>query len=390
MPRIFLKKKITTPLGEGFPWIFEGDIGEAEGQIAAGEMVPVFTHNGSFVGSGFYSPASKIKVRLISRQRHEIIDAAWWVRQLQSCWQLRQRLGLTENCRLVYGEGDGLPGLIVDKLGAYLLVQILTAGLEAQLPKIAGALQEVLQPIGIYLRNDTAARLAEGLDLTSGFLSPPFDPSIPVRISGLDFGVDLSSCPQSNFYLDTRLAESALLPMVKGATLLAPYSRTGVFELLAAANGAASVQGIAEDHNRLAAIKANAERNGVAARVSITAGNTFDCLKKWAQEGKTFDLIFLDPPNLARSKSNLPAAMNAWRELNLRAMQLSSGGGFMVTTLRSHLFPLLEFQDLLQSCARSAGRRLRILQTGGLPPDFPRLPFLPQGDYFRFVLAEIS
>lgn len=390
MPRIFLRKKITTPIAEGFPWIFDGDIGEVEGAISANEIVPVFTHNGSFVGKGFYSPHSKIKVRLISRQRDEVIDAAWWQRKIKACWQLRQKMTLTENCRLVFGEGDGLPGLLIDKLGDYFIVQSLTAGVEAQLPFITEALRNIIAPKGIFLRNDASSRAAEGLTPTTDFLSQPFDTVIPLKISGPTFYADLAQGPPFNFFCDTRLAEIAFLPLIKGAHILVPFCRTGIFETQLLRSGAASVTAmLAAEKWQPIALK-NASENGIAENISFQTGNPFDLLKQGVQDGKKYDAVFLDPNNFAKNKAALPNARNAWRELNLRALQQLNRGGFLLTTVRSHLISVGDFTELLQECARGAGRRVRVLQTGGLPPDFPRLPFLPQGDYLRFLLAEIN
>lgn len=390
MPRIFLRKKITTPIAEGFPWIFDGDIGEIEGVLSSEEIVPVFTHNGSFVGKGFYSPHSKIKVRLISRQRDEVIDAAWWQRKIKACWQLRQKMTLTENCRLVFGEGDGLPGLLIDKLGDYFIVQSLTAGIDAQLPFITEALQKIFTPKGISLRNDAASRAAEGLTLTTGFLSESFDTMIPLKISGHTFYADLAQGPPPNFFCDTRLAETAFLPLIKGAHILSPYCRTGIFETQLLLQGAASIIAMPGAEKFQSVAHKNAAENGVAANISFHTGNPFDVLKQGVQEGKKYDAIFLNPNNFTKNKASLPQARNAWRELNLRAMQQLRNGGFLATTVRSYFIQSAEFIQLLQECARDAGRRLRILQTGGLPNDFPRLPYLPQGDYLKYMLAVIE
>jgi len=390
MPRIFLKKKITTPLAAGFPWIFEGDMGEVEGSVTSGEIIPVFTHNGSFVGKGFYSETSKIKVRILSRSRNEEIDLAWWRRQLKKCRQYRERFHLTENCRLVYGESDGLPGLIVDRLGGYLIVQSLTAGMDAQLEILGPLLQEVFTPQGIFLKNDAASRTAEGLEKYTGFLSPPFESTFSFQTSGITAGADLAQGPPTNFFLDNRQVINTVLPLLQDARVLVPFCRTGIFEAQACLHGAASVQAIMADEKWLPQALLNTQKNGVAEKVFISAGNAFDFLKQGAQAAQKYDLIFLDPPNFAKGKATLPQARNAWRELNLRAMQLLKPGGFLATTTRSHLMAMQEFTELLQSCARSAGKAMRIAAEGGLPPDFPRLPYLPQGDYLKFILAEIS
>src|SRR3954469_2067989 len=252
MAKFFLRKKIGDRVINGHPWIFGNELGDSEGTAEPGDIVDVYSYNGSFVGKGYINPASQIRIRLLSRNKDEVIDDQFFYNRIKAAWEYRQQIGYVENCRLIFGEADMLPALVIDKFNDYLVIQTLALGIDKWKSAIVEALQKIFTPKGIYERNDVPVRLLEGLPQQKGFLSEPFDPKIEIVENGLKFIVDLENGQKTGYFLDQRDNRRAIEQVVKGAEVLGAFTYTGTFEIHAAAYGAKSVLGLDISENAVA------------------------------------------------------------------------------------------------------------------------------------------
>src|SRR4029077_188642 len=233
---------------------------------------------------------------------------------LSRCWEYRKKLGYTENCRLVFGEADGLPQLIIDKFNDYFVIQTLALGIDRWKPALVKALETVFQPKGIYERNDVPVRELEGLAQVKGFLSAPFDPRVMIRENGLQMEVDLENGQKTGYFLDQHDNRRAIRNIVKGADVLGAFSYTGSFEIHAAHYGARSVLGLDISEHAVNSAKRNAALNGLEKIVHFEAANAFDALKKWSKEGKQYDVVMLDPPAFTKSRETIQKAITGYKE----------------------------------------------------------------------------
>lgn len=390
MIKVFLKKKISTRISEGHLWIYENEIGDIVGTEAeGGALADVFSSNGSFVGRGYYNPLSQIPVRLLSNQQ-EAIDEAFFLKKIKVALAYRLQLGFTENFRLVNSESDGLPGLIVDKFNDYFVLQFQTLGIDVRRAEIVQALNTLFSPKGIYERNDIPQRSLEGLPQVKGFLSEPFDTKITIREEGLQLYIDLENGLKTGYFLDNQHNRRLIAPLVHGADVLDVFCYTGAFSLMAARHGAKSVIGIdyAADAIRLA--QENAQQNGYAESCTFETKNAFDLLKTWAKEKKQYDVLILDPPVLLHTKANLEKALGAYKEINLRAIQLLKPGGFLVTTCGTHLVTEEAFATVLKEAARDAKRKLKTVSCQTQSADHPVVWHMPNTQYLKFWIIQVN
>ena len=279
MQKVHLRKKIAPRVANGHPWIFANEVDKVSGNPAPGAVVTVFYGDGKFAGKGYFNPQSQIMVRLLSRNKSEEIDEAFFLKKIEECWRYRQHLGYTENCRLVFGEADGLPQLIIDKFNDYFVIQTLALGIDVWKPALVKALETVFRPKGIMERNDVPVRELEGLPQHKGFLSAPFDPKILITENGLKFHVDLENGQKTGYFLDQQDNRRAIQHIVKGAEVLGAFTYTGTFEIHAAAYGARSVLGLDISQNAVDQANRNAALNGLEKVVRFEAANAFDVLK---------------------------------------------------------------------------------------------------------------
>ncbi len=285
MTKVYLKRKISRRVESGHPWIFANEVGLVEGEVNGGDTVEVYTHDKKFVGKGYINPKSQILVRLLTRERGEMIDDGFFRNRLRQAWEYRQRIGYTENCRLVFGEADDLPALIIDKFNEYFVIQTLALGMDRWKPAIVAALEELFQPKGIYERNDVPVRELEGLPQVKGFLSAPFDARIVIRENGIRMEVDLENGQKTGYFLDQHDNRRAIRHIVKGADVLGAFCYTGSFETHAGYYGARSVLGLDISETAVAQARRNAELNGLGAVCRYEAVNAFDVLKAMEQRG---------------------------------------------------------------------------------------------------------
>jgi len=390
MAKIFLRKKISNRIALGHPWIFGNEIGDEEGTYEPGDIVSVFSSNGSFVGKGYINPASQIKVRLLSRNPDEHIDEAFFERMLQKAWAYRQRLGYIENCRLVFGEADALPALIIDKFNDYFVLQTLSLGMDRWKPAIVKALERMFAPKGIFERNDVPVRELEGLPQIKGFLSDPFETKIIINENGLQFHVDLVNGQKTGYFLDQQDNRRAIRQVVKDADVLEAFCYTGTFSMHAAHYGAKSVLGLDISQTAVETARLNARLNSFENLCRFEQVNAFDVLKTWVKEGRKYDTVILDPPAFTKSRDNIQKAVIGYKEINLRGMKLLKPGGFLVTASCTSLVSPELFLKTIADAAKDAHKTLRQVCWQTQAADHPILWNVPGTQYLKFLIVEVS
>lgn len=389
MNKVYLKRKISPRIANGHPWIFNNEVGELEGDIPAGGIVEVFTYDKKFVGKGYFNPRSQIVARLLTRDRKAEINEDWFLERIRSCWEYRKKLGYQENCRLVFGEADSLPQLIIDKFNDYCVLQTLALGMDKWKPAIVNALQQILEPKGIYERNDVPVRELEGLPLQKGFLSAPFDTEIIIHENGLKFYVDLDKGQKTGYFLDQQDNRRAIRHIVNGADVLGAFTYTGTFEVHAASYGARSVLGLDISESAVLQANRNAALNGMEKTCRFETANAFDELKQWSREGKQYDVVMLDPPAFTKSRETIQKAITGYKEINLRGMKLVRPGGFLVTSSCTSLVQPDLFKQIIDMAAKDARRSIRQVVFQAQSADHPVVWNLENTQYLKFLIIQV-
>jgi len=389
MSKFFLRKKIGDRIINGHPWIFGNELGDTEGTADAGDIVEVYSYNGSFVGKGYYNPASQIRIRLLTRDKNEEINDEFFYKMIKSAWEYRQQIGYVENCRLIFGEADQLPALIIDKFNDYFVIQTLALGIDKWKGAIVTALEKIFSPKGIYERNDVPVRELEGLPQQKGFLSAPFDTNIILSENGLKFHVDIVNGQKTGYFLDQQDNRRMIQHIVNGANVLEAFCYTGTFSMHAAKYGAKNVLGLDISETAVNTARRNAELNGYEDICKFEAVNAFDVLKKWVTEGKRYDVVMLDPPAFTKSRENIQKAITGYKEINLRGMKLTKPGGFLVTASCTNLVPPQMFLDIIGMAAKDAKRKLRQVTWQTQASDHPILWNIPSTQYLKFLIVQV-
>jgi 23S rRNA (cytosine1962-C5)-methyltransferase len=387
---VILKKRIGNRVENGHPWIFANEIDQVEEAIQPGDIVSVFTAEKKFLGKGYFNPRSQITIRLLTRNEKEEIDDQFFYHRIEAAWTYRKKIGYTENCRLVYGEADGLPALIIDKFNDHFVLQTLALGMDRWKPAIVHALTSLFQTHKIYERNDVPVRELEGLVQQKGFLSAPFEPNILIQENGLKFEVDLENGQKTGYFLDQQDNRRAIRHIVQDAEVLGAFCYTGTFEIHAAHYGAKSVLGLDISENAILQAKRNAELNGLSHKMEFQAVNAFDVLKKWSRETKKYDVVMLDPPAFTKNRNNIHKALSGYKEINLRGMKLLRNGGFLVTSSCTGLVSSGQFLEMIRSAAKDAGKKLRQVVFDSQSPDHPIIRELENTEYLKFLIVEVS
>jgi len=387
--KVYLKRRISRRVADGHPWIFNNEVERVDGEVNGGETVDVFTYDNKFVGRGYINPKSQILVRLLTRQKDELINEGFFLNRIRECWQYRSTLGYTENCRLVFGEADSLPQLIIDKFNDYFVIQTMAMGIDKWKPAIVNALNQVFAPKGIYERNDVPVRELEGLSQQKGFLSAPFDTSIIIRENGLKFHVDLENGQKTGYFLDQRDNRRAISYIVKHADVLGAFSYTGTFEIHAAHYGAKSVLGLDISDNAVRQAEKNAALNEVEKVCRFETANAFDVLKQWSNEKKQYDVVMLDPPSFTKSRETIQKAITGYKEINLRGMKLIKPGGFLVTSSCTSLVNPDLFLQIIDMAARDARRKVRQVIFQSQASDHPIIWGVENTQYLKFLIAQV-
>jgi 23S rRNA (cytosine1962-C5)-methyltransferase len=389
MSTVYLKRKIAPRVVNGHPWVFANEVEKIEGEVQGGDIVELYTHDKKFVGKGYINPKSQILVRLLTRNRADIINDDYFTERIRQCWEYRKKIGYTENCRLVFGEADSLPQLIIDKFNDYFVIQTLALGIDVWKPALVKALNTVFQPKGIYERNDVPVRELEGLPQQKGFLSAPFDTNIVINENGLRFHVDIENGQKTGYFLDQQDNRRAIQHIVKDAEVLGAFTYTGTFEIHAAHYGAKSVLGLDISANAVAQANRNAELNGVQDRCRFEAANAFDVLKQWGKEGRQYDVVMLDPPAFTKSRETIQKAITGYKEINLRGMKLVRPGGFLVTSSCTNLVHPELFLQTIDMAAKDARRRIRQVTFQAQASDHPIIWGMENTNYLKFLIVQV-
>ena len=390
MEKVHLRRRIAARIANGHPWIFANEVEKVEGTPEPGAIVEVYYHDGKFVGKGYFNQQSQIMVRLLTRERGETINDDFFLRKIQECWTYRQQLGYTENCRLVFGEADGLPQLIIDKFNDHFVIQTLALGIDLWKPALVKALNVVFKPKGIYERNDVPVRELEGLPLQKGFLSGPFETKIVINENGLKFNVDIENGQKTGYFLDQQDNRLAIKNIVKGMDVLGAFTYTGTFEIHAAAYGAKSVLGLDISENAVQQANRNAALNGLENIVKFEVANAFDVLKQWGKEGKKWDVVMLDPPAFTKSRANIEKAITGYKEINLRGMKLVKPGGFLVTSSCTNLVNPELFLQIIEMAAKDARRKIRQVTFQTQSSDHPIIWSMENTQYLKFLIIQVG
>jgi 23S rRNA (cytosine1962-C5)-methyltransferase len=387
---VILKKRIGLRVEQGHPWIFGNEIEEIEETVKPGDIVTVFNSDRKFIGKGFINPKSQIAIRLLTRQSVENIDEGFFHRRINEAWKYRKKIGYFDNCRIVFGEADGLPGLIIDKFGEHFVIRTLALGIDLWKSAIVRALHDIFGTEKIYERNDVPVRLLEGLNQQKGFLSKSFETKIILNENGLLFEVDLDTGQKTGYFLDQQVNRRAIRNVVKGADVLGAFCYTGSFEIHAGHYGARSVLGLDISENAIAQATRNSTLNDLGGKVIFETQNAFDVLKKWSKESKKFDVVMLDPPAFTKSRNNINKAITGYKEINLRGMKLLHSGGFLVTSSCTNLVSPEVFLNVIRSAAKDAGKKIKQVTFNTQSPDHPVVWGLENTNYLKFLIAEVS
>ncbi|MEW6218356.1 MAG: class I SAM-dependent methyltransferase [Thermodesulfobacteriota bacterium] len=394
MAQVVLKPGRDKSVRRRHPWIFSGAVARVDGEPAAGATVKVVAADGRLLGRGAYSPLSQILVRLWSLDPVEAIDDAFWQRRLARCLARRQDLASRDDAtayRLVNGEGDGLPGLVVDRYGDFLVCQLLAAGPEAWRATIVDTLGALVPVAGIFERSDAGVRAKEGLAPRVGLLAGEEPPAwIPIVEGPCRFQVDVRSGHKTGFYLDQRDNRARVTALAAGREVLNAFAYTGAFGISALAGGATRVTNLETSAAALAQAAVHARDNGFAAeRLESLEADVFVALRRFRDMGRFFDCIILDPPKFAESASQVPAASRGYKDINLLAMKLLRPDGLLVTfSCSGHVSPEI-FEAIVAEAARDAGRDPQVLARLGQPADHPFTLHFPEGSYLKGLICRV-
>lgn len=389
MTKTLLRKNIGLRIANGHPWIFSNEIDKIDGTLEPGDIVEVYAYDRKFIGKGYINLKSQIIIRLLTRDKNETIDENFFFRRINAAWDYRKKIGYTENCRLVFGEADFLPALIIDKFNDYFVIQTLSFGMEVWKAAIVKALMTIFEPKGIFERNDVPVRELEGLKQQKGYLSEPFDTNIIINENGLRFYVDIENGQKTGYFLDQQDNRRAIEHIVKGADVLGAFTYTGTFEIHAARYGAKSVLGFDISEKAVADASQNAKLNGLDHVCTFQAVNAFDVLKQWGNDKRQYDVVMLDPPAFTKSRENIQKAIAGYKEINLRGMKLIKPGGFLVTSSCTNLVSPELFVNTIQKAANDAKRKLRQVTFKAQASDHPIVWGIENTNYLKFLIVQV-
>ena len=401
-PRVLVTAKGARWIEAGHPWVYDSDVAAEPGGCENGALVDVLSEKGKYLGTGFLSRASRLRVRIVSRNANDRFDDAFWRRRIRYAWDYRKAVmdGQTDCCRLIFGEADGFPGLTVDRFSNLLVTQTLSLGMERikdrLFPLLVSVLEEDGETIdGIFERNDAPLREKEGLAQGKGWFplagrSAPASAVTEICENGVFYRVDVENGQKTGFFLDQKFNRLAVAKLARGRRVLDCFTHTGSFALNAARGGAAHVTAVDVSESAVEMARANAARNGLEERMDFLAADVFDLLPQLeAAGGKPYDLIILDPPAFTKSRRTADSAEKGYKEINLRAMRLLPRGGYLATASCSHFMPAARFERMLRAAAADAGVELRQIEARTQSCDHPILWNVPETDYLKFYLFQV-
>lgn len=385
MTKITLRKTRETRVRSGHPWLYASEIERVEGESAAG-VAEVYSAKGTFLARALYNPASQIALRILTTH-DEPIDADFFARRVRTAWEYRQRFCDVNSCRAIYAEADFLPGLVVDKFGGVLVVQVLSLGMELWKRELTDILVEVIRPEGIYERNDVPVRRLEGMQETTGLLYGDVPDRVPMVENGIVYAVDVKHGQKTGFFLDQKENRAAIAPLCPGARVIDMFCHNGSFALNAAKYGAREVTGVDISEEALAVARDNARANGLDA--NFEAHNCFDLLRALSDQGEKYDLVILDPPAFTKTRQMTERALRGYKEINLRGMKLVPDGGFLVSCSCSQHVDDTAFTAMLNEAARDAKKKLRMVEFRTQAKDHPILPASPETKYLKCAILQV-
>lgn len=391
---VILKKGEGRTLKSGGAWIFDNEIARVAGGYENGDIVAVQDFDGYFMGWGFYNPQSKISVRIMSRRKEHEITEDFLEKRVRDAWAYRKQTVDTSCCRVIFGEADWLPGIVVDKFSDVLVVESLALGIDKLKPVILEKLVKVMKEDGItirgiYERSDAKVRLQEGMERFRGFVGEPFDTRVEIAENGVKYIVDVEDGQKTGFFLDQKYNRLAVQKLCPGKKVLDCFTHTGSFALNAGIAGAKEVLGVDASMTAVKQAEENAELNGLSDRVKFECADVFDLLPELAQKGEMFDVVILDPPAFTKSRSSIKNAVKGYREINLRGMKLVRDGGFFVTCSCSHFMDPELFAKTIREAALGAHKRLRQVEFKTQAPDHPILWAADESYYLKFYIFQV-
>ena len=394
MAVVTLKKGEGRVLKAGGAWIYDNEIASVMGNFENGDIVLVNDFDGYHMGKGFINTNSKITVRMMSRNADDEINEAFLTMRLRNAWEYRKKVVDTSSCRLVFGEADFLPGIVIDKFEDVLVVESLALGIDRMKPDIIRILKEILAEDGIiirgvYERSDAKVRKLEGMESFKGFIGSEFDTKVQIVENGVKYMVDVKDGQKTGFFLDQKYNRLAIHKLCPGAKVLDCFTHTGSFALNAGIAGAASVLGVDASEPAVEQATENAKLNGLEDRVKFICRDVFELLPELEEAGEQYDLVILDPPAFTKSRNTIKNAAKGYREINLRGMKLVKPGGFLATCSCSHFMDFELFTKTIGQAAGNAHRRLRQIEFRTQAPDHPILWAADESYYLKFYLFQV-
>ena len=391
---VTLKKGQGRTIKSGGMWVYGNEIESVMGSFENGDLVEVHDFDGYPMGTGFLNTNSKIQIRMMTRKKGQQVDNEFLKMRVRDAWEYRKKTVDTSSCRVIFGEADWLPGLVVDKFGDVLVVQSLALGIDRFKEEIISDLKECMEEDGItirgvYERSDAKVRKLEGMELKKGFLGPEFDTKVEIVEDGVRYLVDVKDGQKTGFFLDQKYNRKAIQKLCKNARVLDCFTHTGSFALNAGLAGAHSVLGVDASQLAISQAKENAALNGLSETVQFLCGDVFELLPKMERQGEQFDVVVLDPPAFTKSRNSIKNAVKGYREINLRAMKLVKDGGFLATCSCSHFMDAELFAKTIHQAAGNVHKRLRQVEFRTQAPDHPILWEAEESYYLKFYIFQV-
>lgn len=389
-----LKKGEGRTIKAGGAWIYDNELESVMGVCEDGDIVIVRDFDGYPMGKGFINRKSKIIIRMLTRNAKQELDSNFLRLRIKNAWEYRKRTVDTSSCRIIFGEADFLPGIVIDKFEDVLVVESLALGIDRLKLDIVEILKEILAEDdinirGVYERSDAKVREKEGMQRSKGFIGEPFDTKVSIVENGVKYIVDVEDGQKTGFFLDQKYNRKAIHSICKDAEVLDCFTHTGSFALNAGLAGAKNVVGVDASELAIKQAKENARLNFLEDRVHFVCDDVFDFLPRMEQEGKTYDVVILDPPAFTKSRSSIKNAVKGYREINLRGMKLVRDGGFLVTCSCSHFMDYELFTKTIHQAANNVHKRLRQVEFKTQSPDHPILWAEEESYYLKFFVFQV-
>ena len=389
-----LKKGEGRTIKAGGMWIFDNEIDHISGEFENGDVIGVHDFDDYFMGYGFINVNSKIRIRMMSRRKEHPVTEELIEKRVRAAWEYRKQVVDIGCCRVIFGEADFLPGIVVDKFSDVLVVESLALGIDKWKPVILDKLKKVLAEDnihvrGIYERSDAKVRENEGMERWKGFVGETFDTRVEITENGVKYIVDVEDGQKTGFFLDQKNNRTAIRKLCPGKKVLDCFTHTGSFALNAGMAGAASVLGVDASMTGIDQAMENAKLNGLEDRVRFQCADVFELLPKLEEQGEKFDLVILDPPAFTKSRKAVKNAVKGYREINMRGLKLVEEGGFLATCSCSHFMEPELFAKTIKEAARSAHKRLRQVEFHTQAPDHPILWAAEESYYLKFYIFQV-